>query len=87
MILLPKPLVRFDMDGTVFDFPEKLARLLEKDRQLPKEVREKVADINNRVTDNVWELFQDTDLQKIVKEKAEQTYQTQEFFESLEPRP
>ncbi len=75
------------MDGTTFDFPEKLAERLAKEKSLPEDVRRTLADVSNRTTDNIRELFPDTALQNHIEKTVKDIYQTEDFFLSLEPHP
>ena len=83
----PKKIIRWDMDGTTFDFPEKLAERLAKEKSLPEDVRRTLADVSNRTTDNIRELFPDTALQNHIEKTVKDIYQTEDFFLSLEPHP
>lgn len=84
----PKLFLWFDMDGTLFDFPEKLAARLEKKKHIfPQETHEIICNPQKRVIDDVRELFEDKKLQDIVKKHFRQEYQNKKFFDSLEPYP
>ena len=86
MINTSKPFITFDMDGTLVDFPEKLAVRMEKIKHLlPHETHEIVCNPQKWITEDVRDLFEDKNLQQIIKKHFKKEYQNDKFFNSLEP--
>lgn len=82
---IKKPSILFDMDGTTFDFPEKLAARIAADNSFPKSFRLQMQDVNNRTRYNIRTLFEDPTQHLKLKKMIQNIYQTQAFFASLEP--
>lgn len=75
------------MDGTTFDFPEKLAARIAADNSFPESFRLQMQDVNNRTRYNIRTLFEDPTQHQTLKRMIQNIYQTQSFFASLEPYP
>ena len=87
MTNIRKPSILFDMDGTTFDFPEKLAMRIAEDNRFPESFRLQMQDVNNRTIYNIRTLFEDPSQHQTLKRMIQNIYQTQSFFASLKPYP
>lgn len=52
-----KKTLLFDMDGTTYNFHERLAEKIAAEPRLPKEFRNQMSDTANRTKMKIWKLF------------------------------
>lgn len=90
MKLSQKPIVWFDMDGTLVNYNERLYEEIQDSKKIPQDIKNILSDINNRKHIDL-SLSIDYDIVDIKKEKIQTMIndirQTEEFFKSLSFRP
>lgn len=84
----PKKTLLFDMDGTTYNFHERLAEKIAAEPRLPHEFRQKMSDTANRTQMKISKLFgDDVKVQKEIERIIHELYRNREFFASLQPYP
>lgn len=90
MKLSQKPIVWFDLDGTLVNYNERLYEEIQNSKKISQEIKNILSDINNRKHIDL-SLSIDYDIVNIKKEKIQTMIndirQTEEFFKSLSFRP
>lgn len=83
-----KKTLLFDMDGTTYNFHERLAEKIAGEPRLPEEFRKQMSDTANRTQMKIWKLFGDDPVvHKEIERIIHGLYRNREFFASLQPYP
>lgn len=76
------------MDGTTYNFHERLAEKIAGEPRLPEEFRKQMSDTANRTQMKIWKLFGDDPVvHKEIERIIHGLYRNREFFASLQPYP
>ena len=90
MKLSQKPIVWFDLDGTLINYNERLYEEIQNSKKIPQEIKNILSETNNRKYIDL-SLSIDYNIVDIKKEKIQTMIndirQTEEFFKSLSFRP
>ncbi len=83
-----KKTLLLDMDGTTYNFHQRLAEKIVQEKRLPAEFRQRMSNLNERTSHKLGKLFtDDLQLQEEIQKIIYQLYQNEAFFASLELYP
>lgn len=83
-----KPILLLDMDGTTYNFHQRLAEKIAQEPRLPAEFRERMRDLSQWTSHKLGKLFSDDrQVQQEIQKIIYQLYQNEAFFTSLELYP